>query len=527
MNFIFNNGTQLRTYDSKNKTKKCPDPLCGKIHKFDIFYCDCFGKNLMNTKNNEDLILSGFLPHLPYSWIRSVTNVETFLEILQNISISKSLYPTNIKEVHKHLFQTLVKNGRISIDESKKNDIIYIMGSPSRRVHEYINTFKILKLIDKDYTLTSLGSYLLKTKNTLVLFLSFYSLNIKNTYLSGAVYQNFDVYHFKNIFELLQTNKSFTIEDLMFLLTPHNEKDYPIVHEKLFKTCQNKNLRKNLLESYFFGKKNKEMQRQKAAIFNLLTSSNILEYRKNENDYILSVNAIECMNTLQSNYQEINSILLELRKKENNIIEFHENLDKLLNIFKNTLNKNTSHNLLIYKSGGMHENSMIKDFKNKGVNFRKYDKSYSNIILPADVISSLSGGTIHNPDQLCTIKGQNVLVDSKSSNSIHNEIHKVIAYNVYAEKIDSKTFIFLDNQLPSSTLEKIKLLLTENPEKINRIAIFTKNALTNLAANSNAKIYFENIFKRNDFTLVCTHNDKDFKKFEKDIPPNIYLITVN
>lgn len=524
MSLIFNNGTQLKTYDSKNKTKKCTDPLCGKIHPITNFYCDCYNKDPMRTKNVGDLILSGFLPHLPYSWIRSVTNLDTLLEILQEVYDAKQLYPNNIKETQKHIFQSLTKKGKIKVDENKRNDILYIMGSPGRRVYEYIGTLQILKLIDKDYQLTPFGTYLLKTKNTLVLFLSFYSLNIKNSYLPGKVYSNFNVRHFQKIFELLNVHKSLTLEDLTFILMAHEEMDFLSIHEKLFNQCSDKKLRKSLLESYFLGIKNKEMQRQKSAIFNLLTTASIINYRKKEKDFVLSLNATACMDTLNANKIIVEELLTKINQSENNLVEFHNNMEQLLNIFKNTFAKNIPEKVFIYKSGGKHEKKMIDDFKDKGINFRSYDKCYSHIVLPADVLSSLSGGTSHNPDQLCTLIGTNVLVDSKASNSIHNEVHKVLAYNVYAEKINSKAFIYLDNMLPVPTFEKINGLLKENSEKINRIALFTKEALDKLASNKLAKDHFEQIFKKTGFVLVCTKTEKLYTLFEKEINSYLYII---
>lgn len=523
MNLIFNNGTQLKTYDSKNKTKKCTDPFCGKIYSINNFYCSCYNKDPMRTKNVGDLILSGFLPHLPYSWIRSVTNLDTLLEILNEVYSAKQLYPNEIKETKKEIFQSLVKKGKIKVDENKKNDILYIMGSPGRRVYEYIGTLQILKLIDKNYNLTPFGTYLLTTKNTLVLFLSFYSLNIKNSYLPGKVYTNFNVRHFKKMFELLNAHKNLTLEDLTFILMAHENEDFVLIHEKLFNNC-NKILRKSLLESYFFGKKNKEMLRQKGSIFNLLATASIINYRKEEEDFVLSLNTISCIKTLDANKIIIEDLINNINNSENNLVEYHKNIEVLLNIFKETFNKNKPEKSFIYKSGGKHEKKMINDFKDKGINFRAYDKCYNNIVLPSDVLSSLSGGTNHNPDQLCTLMGTNVLVDSKASNSIHNEIHKVLAYNVYAEKIDSKAFIYLDNMLPAVTYEKIKALLKEKSEKINRISLFTKLALDKLAVDKYAKYKFEQIFKKQNFILVCTKEDNLYSSFEKEINNYIYLI---
>jgi hypothetical protein len=51
MSLIFNSGTQLKTYDSKNKTKKCSNPLCGKVYEINSFFCSCFGTDPFKNKN--------------------------------------------------------------------------------------------------------------------------------------------------------------------------------------------------------------------------------------------------------------------------------------------------------------------------------------------------------------------------------------------------------------------------------------------------------------------------------------------
>ena len=156
------------------------------------------------------------------------------------------------------------------------------------------------------------------------------------------------------------------------------------------------------------------------------------------------------------------------------------------------------------------------------MNFRKYDKSFTHIVLPANVLSSLSGGTEHNPDHLCTIKSCSILVDSKSSNSIHGEIHKVIAYNIYAKEAHTKAFIFLDDTLPNKSISIFQKLILETHENLENIILFTKSALENLSKNDSVKTHFENLFSANKFTLVCSNLDKNFKLLEQSFPDNLY-----
>lgn len=169
---------------------------------------------------------------------------------------------------------------------------------------------------------------------------------------------------------------------------------------------------------------------------------------------------------------------------------------------------------------------MLSIFRNSNINFRKYDKKYLHIRLSAQALGSLSGGTEHNPDHLCTIKSQDILVDSKSSNSIHNEIHKVIAYNEYTEKINSKAFIFLDDTLPTKTINKIKKILNETPEIINRIVIFTEPSLYSLSHSEKCKEILENILQKSNFLIICNSEEKNFSKIQKELNDNIFILPI-
>ncbi len=523
----FNNGTQLKTYDSKNHSKKCSNPQCTNIYHINDFYCSCFGIDHFNNKNISDMHLSGFLPHLPYSWSRSITNLDMLVDIIDEIKKSQVLYDSNPKDMKKHLFLALLGKGKITVDSSKSKDKKYIKGGPERRVAEYLMCLQIFRLIDSNYSLTALGEYLHKTKNTSVLFLSFYILNIKNSILKGKTYQDFNVFHFKKIFEVLKEKRSLLLEDCMLILMAHQPDDYIKVHDNFFrdKSCQNPQLRKILIERYFLGENNKEMGRQKAALFNLLEASGIIDLDKTNKLYSLTKNAENLLDDIQQKQVAIDLLVKDIDSTNTNIS--NKAIDDLLEISNNILNKNKPiKNPLIYKSGGKHEKNMLSMFAKANIEFRKYDKSLTHINLPANVSSSLSGGTEHNPDHLCTLKGSKVLVDSKSSESIHNEIHKVIAYNAYAEQANTKTFIFLDNIIPNKTIAKIKKLLEDTPELIDRIVFFTKNAIVLLCSDNKVKESFETFYQSKGFLLVCTKNDSNYNIIAKELENNSYIVAI-
>lgn len=521
MTVVFNSGTQLKTYDSKNGSKKCSNPFCGKIHDINSFYCSCFGTDPFRNKNIADLSLSGFLPHLPYSWSRSITNLPMLLNVLEEINESEKLYANDSIQIKKYILQSFSAKGLVKIDSDKKDDIKYIKGGPERRVSEYLLTLQILHLIDDYYNLTGLGKFFVSTKNTMVLFLSFYILKIKDKYLRSKIYANFHVQHFKYLFNILKKEKVLSLEDLTFILMAHTDEDYDKVHTKFFNNTNNINLRKNLLETYFLDKDNKEMGRQKAAIFNILVSSNILNFDTKTKLYSLTEESKNCLEFIKLNENIVNNIVDDIYKQDDN----KKHIDSLMLLFESTLKNNKSKvNELINKSGGKHENNMLKMFSKANINFRKYDKSFLHIKLPANVLSSLSGGTEHNPDHLCTVKNTSILVDSKSSSSIHGEIHKVIAYNGYAQEINSKAFIFLDGIFPNKTIPKLKKLLEETPQYIERVTLFTKSAINLLCKNNTVKQNFEDIYRSDKFLLVCTKEEKNLSKFEKELENNILIL---
>lgn len=517
MIYTFNQGTQLKTYDSKTRTKKCSNPLCGKIYSSNVFFCTCFNTNPFKNQNISDLSLSGFLPYLPYSWSRSVTNLDNLLIILKEIKEAETLYSIDKAQIKNHVFQSFLQQGFITIDSNKMSDIKYIRSGPQRRVSEYLLNLQVLHLIDNNYNLTALGNYFLKTKNTMSLFLNFYILNIKNEFLRDSTYSDFNVRHFQFLLKSLESENSFYLEELMFILMAHNEDDYHKVHLEFFKNTTNKKLRVKLIENYFLGKNNKEMSRQKAAIFNILVSANILIFDLKTRLYSLSNESKNILHFISNNAQQVNALIDNIKSNDDNTV------NDLLLFFTPTLEKNKPlFNPIIHKSGGLHEKSMLNLFSKSNVNFRKYDKSFTHIVLPANVLSSLSGGTEHNPDHLCTIKSCSILVDSKSSNSIHGEIHKVIAYNIYAKEAHTKAFIFLDDTLPNKSISIFQKLILETHENLENIILFTKSALENLSKNDSVKTHFENLFSANKFTLVCSNLDKNFKLLEQSFPDNLY-----
>ena len=525
MSLIFNNATQLKTYDSNNKSKKCTNPMCGKIYSVENFYCTCFGQNLFKNKNIGDLALSGFIPHLPYSWSRSLTNLDMLMNLLTEIEIAQNLYDNNGQEIKKHVFQSFLQNGWITIDASKKDDIKYIKGGPERRISEYFLTLQILNLIDEKNKLTSLGNYLIKTKNTMLLFVCFYILKIKNRFLKFSIYNDFDVYHFKNLFEVLQIQKELSLEELVFLLMAKKDEDYLKVHQIFFNGnpgINNSKLRISLIKRYYLGVENKEMGRQKGAIFNILVCSGILNFDSKTKLYSLSHEAQNLLDFINQK-QDLISPLLDNINSNPDYIQYIDQL--LLLLLQGILNENKPLvNNLINKTGGKHEKDMLKKFSKSNINFIKYDKRFSHIKLPAEVSSSLSGGTEHNPDALCTIKSKAILIDPKSSQSIHGEVHKVIAYNGYASEADTKAFILLDGIIPNKTILKFKNLTEENPNDIDKIAIFTKLAIDELCKNNTVKFNFEKICEENKFLLVCSKNEINFDKIESSLKNNLYII---
>ena len=407
-----------------------------------------FCKNVFDSKQDICDKCNLFLPSFPTSWARSATNIFLLRKVLEfiNIDLNKKCDLVSLTDI-------LTKNNIISYDHIRKSDINYWKGGPTRRAAEYLTNLQylgfVIKSSDKKYNLTDNGEKLADAKDYstyIELFANaFMALKIGNQFDIRGTYSEYDNHILflclRIINDLKTLNKVATIENLALAIMCKNE---TTEYQKALDTST-KYTHTEINNIYF--SRGQEFNRVVRGVFvRWLHQTKMIDI--DIKGKTIFVNLTNFGKKIFDKYEKVYIFSQEITKTENISNILQDSIDKKylrLSISKEINNR----------TGAIWEN-IVKDHFNKisiDVKWYKETQDFVNIVLPAEVLASLTGGTRHNPDLI--LQNPLWLIDPKKD--ANAEMHKVVAYDKYGEIVKGFSVIVSQKIMKD---EKIKMMKT-------------------------------------------------------------------
>jgi len=445
----------IRYCDKGHKYKVCP--FCGSVFSHKLFDCPKCG---------------AWLPNLPTSWARSATSLFLLKRVAENIY--RNLNNTSNDST---LAKILSSMGIISVNPERINELgdRYWRGTIMRRASEYSTNLKYLGLLEKigeGDKLTPLGEKFVGSKTKLdfdsIAILALISFWLTNKYDSRGTYA---IHNIRPIFLSLKIINSLESNGLRASAD----------HIGLAFMCRNEaddfkkalNLSEKFSPEYIhnlFFSEGKEFNRAIIGVFsNWMEQVGLIE-RERSSAGIRKISITEVGK----------EILKEADGQKWSVYE--PDIVKNIDVIKKVISKTSKDENLLSsiipaatRIGMKWEERVLELLKKVGYSAEKYSEKriFAKITLSDEVLNSLPGGALYNPDII--IMDPLLLVDAKKD--ANSEMYKVQAYDLYAlhPEVDGNVLIVSESMMLSKLANRIM--------RLKKTSVIDKYALETIAAN--------------------------------------------
>lgn len=462
--------------ESKTEIKICP--ICSNV--FSVKVDDCPNCNM-------------YLPSFPTSWARSATNIYLLRKVLEFIYSDLN----GVCDIGS-LTKLLTDNYLISVDLNRIDDEKYWKGGPQRRAAEYVSNLQYLGFLKKNkkiFEITDNGKKLILAKDVSdylsIISKAFLELRITNEYDTRGFYSEYDNHilfqSLRIIDDLSEKEITATIENIALAIMSKNENiDYTKALETSIKYSHKE------IHKYYFSR-GKEFNRVVKGVFvRWLNQAKLINIINREGTLFLELT--DFGKEIYKKYKDIyiNKTTTEIISPYNIKDILEENIEQQYLRLKISSEINN-------RAGAVWEN-IVKDNLNKiGLDVEWYKKSldFISIELPAEVMASLTGGTRHNPDLI--LHNPLWLIDPKKD--VNMEMHKVIAYDKYAEIVNGLSIIVTQKIMRNDKVDMIKTLGLQNVLVLDGYALqvlsdntshFTKEKVISILKDCRNNFYYIN-----------------------------------
>jgi hypothetical protein len=405
--------------------------------------------NVFSVKEDVCSKCKMYLPSFPTSWVRSATNIYLLRKVLE--FIHKNLNGICNTE---NLTRLLIDNYIISVDLTRINEPVYWRGGPRRRAAEYISNLQYLNFLKKNdgnFEITESGKSFILAEDVSdylsVLSKAFLELKIANEYDKNGFYSEYNNHilfqSLRIIDDLSNKNIIATIENIALAIM---SKDEDGAYDKALETSLKYSHKE--INKYYFSR-GKEFNRVVKGVFvRWLNQSKLINITNKERTIFLELTEFgkEIFNKYKVKYlteKETGGILTPYEIRD--ILE--KNIEQQYLRLKISSEVNN-------RAGAVWENIVKENLNKIGLDVKWYKETtdFVNIELPPKIMASLTGGTRHNPDLI--LHNPLWLIDPKKD--VNMEMHKVMAYDEYAEIVDGLSIIVTQKMMRTDKAKMMK-----------------------------------------------------------------------